>query len=83
MKIIVVMLSLQQLHGWSNSRSLYCKQAVVDAVLAIRKPNEPIDLYMVEIMEMRHKTDSDTVWVHPSVRFLRSYRLPTLGKYFL
>lgn len=35
-------------------------QAVVDAVLAIRKPNEPIDLYMVEIMEMRHKTDSDT-----------------------
>ncbi|XP_077080935.1 T-complex protein 1 subunit zeta [Siphateles boraxobius] len=35
-------------------------EAVVDAVLAIRKPNEPIDLYMVEIMEMRHKTDSDT-----------------------
>lgn len=35
-------------------------QAVVDAVLAIRKPNEPIDLYMVEIMEMKHKTDSDT-----------------------
>lgn len=30
-------------------------------MLAIRKPNEPIDLYMVEIMEMRHKTDSDTV----------------------
>lgn len=35
-------------------------QAVVDAVLAISKPNEPIDLYMVEIMEMKHKTDSDT-----------------------
>uniref|UniRef100_A0A9R1SIS4 Uncharacterized protein n=2 Tax=Cyprinus carpio TaxID=7962 RepID=A0A9R1SIS4_CYPCA len=35
-------------------------EAVVDAVLAIRKPNEPIDLYMVEIMEMKHKTDSDT-----------------------
>uniref|UniRef100_A0A673LLI1 T-complex protein 1 subunit zeta-like n=1 Tax=Sinocyclocheilus rhinocerous TaxID=307959 RepID=A0A673LLI1_9TELE len=35
-------------------------EAVVDAVLAIRKPSEPIDLYMVEIMEMKHKTDSDT-----------------------
>uniref|UniRef100_A0A6Q2XMK0 Chaperonin containing TCP1, subunit 6A (zeta 1) n=1 Tax=Esox lucius TaxID=8010 RepID=A0A6Q2XMK0_ESOLU len=35
-------------------------EAVVDAVLAIRKPNEPIDLFMVEIMEMKHKTDSDT-----------------------
>ncbi|XP_038830401.1 T-complex protein 1 subunit zeta isoform X1 [Salvelinus namaycush] len=35
-------------------------QAVVDAVLAIHRPNEPIDLFMVEIMEMKHKTDSDT-----------------------
>uniref|UniRef100_A0A8C9XS35 Chaperonin containing TCP1, subunit 6A (zeta 1) n=1 Tax=Sander lucioperca TaxID=283035 RepID=A0A8C9XS35_SANLU len=35
-------------------------EAVVDAVLAINKPNEPIDLFMVEIMEMKHKTDCDT-----------------------
>lgn len=42
---------------------LVCLQAVVDAVLAIAKPNEPIDLYMVEIMEMKHKTDCDTQWV--------------------
>uniref|UniRef100_A0A669F6M1 Chaperonin containing TCP1, subunit 6A (zeta 1) n=1 Tax=Oreochromis niloticus TaxID=8128 RepID=A0A669F6M1_ORENI len=35
-------------------------EAVVDAVLAIAKPTEPIDLYMVEIMEMKHKTDCDT-----------------------
>uniref|UniRef100_A0A8C7F3S1 Chaperonin containing TCP1 subunit 6B n=1 Tax=Oncorhynchus kisutch TaxID=8019 RepID=A0A8C7F3S1_ONCKI len=35
-------------------------EAVVDAVLAIHRPNEPIDLFMVEIMEMKHKTDSDT-----------------------
>nr|XP_061801438.1 T-complex protein 1 subunit zeta-like isoform X2 [Nerophis lumbriciformis] len=35
-------------------------EAVVDAVLTIAKPNEPIDLYMVEIMEMKHKTDCDT-----------------------
>lgn len=34
--------------------------AVVDAVLTIRRPNEPIDLYMVEIMTMRHKLSSDT-----------------------
>eukprot|EP00064_Thunnus_orientalis_P014305 superscaffoldBa00002465_g14347 len=39
---------------------LYVSEAVVDAVLAIAKPNEPIDLYMVEIMEMKHKTDCDT-----------------------
>ena len=32
----------------------------MDAVLAIKKPNEPIDLHMVEIMQMQHKTDTDT-----------------------
>ncbi|GCB81279.1 hypothetical protein scyTo_0021810 [Scyliorhinus torazame] len=35
-------------------------EAVVDAVLAVKNPNEPIDLFMVEIMEMKHKTESDT-----------------------
>ncbi|XP_046841571.1 T-complex protein 1 subunit zeta-like [Xenia sp. Carnegie-2017] len=35
-------------------------EAVVDAVLAIRKENEDIDLHMVEIMEMIHKSDADT-----------------------
>lgn len=44
----------------NNCYSFVCLQAVVDAVLAIAKPNEPIDLYMVEIMEMKHKTDCDT-----------------------
>ncbi|KAG6537038.1 hypothetical protein ZIOFF_002116 [Zingiber officinale] len=29
-------------------------------VLCIRKPDEPIDLFMVEIMHMRHKFDVDT-----------------------
>ncbi|KAK9943026.1 hypothetical protein M0R45_008651 [Rubus argutus] len=33
---------------------------VVNAVLCIRKPEEPIDLFMVEIMHMRHKFDADT-----------------------
>lgn len=36
---------------------------VVDAVLAIKKPKSAIDLHMVEIQEMRHKTDLDTVLV--------------------
>lgn len=35
-------------------------EVVVDAVLAIKKEGEPIDLYMVEIMEMQHKTESDS-----------------------
>lgn len=33
---------------------------VTDAVLAIRKPDEPLDLFMVETMFMRHKLDEDT-----------------------
>jgi T-complex protein 1 subunit zeta len=33
---------------------------VTDAVLTIRQPEEPLDLYMVEIMHMRHKLDQDT-----------------------
>lgn len=35
-------------------------EIVVDAVLAIKQENKPIDLHMVEIMEMTHKTDSET-----------------------
>ena len=37
--------------------------ACVDAVLAIRRDHEPIDLYMVEIMKMMHKSDTDTTLV--------------------
>ncbi|XP_063125602.1 T-complex protein 1 subunit zeta-2 isoform X4 [Rattus norvegicus] len=35
-------------------------EAVVDSVLAIRRPGIPIDLFMVEIVEMRHKSETDT-----------------------
>ncbi|XP_022356929.1 T-complex protein 1 subunit zeta isoform X2 [Enhydra lutris kenyoni] len=35
-------------------------EAVVDAILAIKKQDEPIDLFMVEIMEMKHKSETDT-----------------------
>ncbi len=34
--------------------------ALVDAVLAIKRPNEPIDLHMVEIMKMQHRSASET-----------------------
>ena len=33
---------------------------VVDAVLAIHEQGKPVDLFMIEIMEMLHKTESDT-----------------------
>ncbi|PFX23381.1 T-complex protein 1 subunit zeta [Stylophora pistillata] len=35
-------------------------EVVVDAVLAIRDPSKPIDLHMVEIMQMMHKSGTDT-----------------------
>eukprot|EP00128_Syssomonas_multiformis_P000403 Colp12_sorted_trinity150504_noHs@8948 len=35
-------------------------EIVADAVIAINRPPAPIDLFMVEIMEMQHKTDLDT-----------------------
>ena len=33
---------------------------VTDAVLTVQKPKQPIDLYMVEIMMMQHKSETDT-----------------------
>uniref|UniRef100_A0A5F9C7X2 Chaperonin containing TCP1 subunit 6A n=1 Tax=Oryctolagus cuniculus TaxID=9986 RepID=A0A5F9C7X2_RABIT len=36
-------------------------EAVVDSILAIKKQDEPIDLFMVEIMEMKHKSETDTI----------------------
>ncbi|KFP74948.1 T-complex protein 1 subunit zeta, partial [Acanthisitta chloris] len=39
-------------------------EAVVDSILTVRKPDEPIDLYMVEIMEMKHKSETDTTERH-------------------
>ncbi|XP_043299328.1 LOW QUALITY PROTEIN: T-complex protein 1 subunit zeta-like [Cervus canadensis] len=35
-------------------------EAVVDSILAIKKQDEPIDLFMVEIMERKHKSEIDT-----------------------
>lgn len=38
-------------------------EAVVDAVLTINKKDQPIDLHMVEIMKMQHRTDMDTKFI--------------------
>ncbi|NXL53241.1 TCPZ protein, partial [Podilymbus podiceps] len=38
-------------------------EAVVDSVLTVRKPDEPIDLHMVEILEMKHKSETDTALI--------------------
>ncbi|EDQ84239.1 uncharacterized protein MONBRDRAFT_39350 [Monosiga brevicollis MX1] len=35
-------------------------ETVADAVLAIRQDKSPIDLFMIEIMTMKHKTETDT-----------------------
>ncbi|KAG1668441.1 T-complex protein 1 subunit zeta [Nymphon striatum] len=35
-------------------------EACVDAVLNVKSPDQSINLHMVEIMEMQHKTDTDT-----------------------
>uniref|UniRef100_A0A2K6PSZ1 Chaperonin containing TCP1 subunit 6A n=1 Tax=Rhinopithecus roxellana TaxID=61622 RepID=A0A2K6PSZ1_RHIRO len=38
-------------------------EAVVDSILAIKKQDEPIDLFMIEIMEMKHKSETDTTLI--------------------
>lgn len=35
-------------------------EVCVDAILAIRTEGKPVDLHMVELMEMQHKTETDT-----------------------
>lgn len=37
--------------------------AVVNSVISITQPGEPIDLHMVEIMEMQHKSGSDSTFI--------------------
>ena len=35
-------------------------ETVVDSILAIKKQDELIDLFVIEIMEMKHKSETDT-----------------------
>jgi len=41
--------------------------AVVDAVRIIKRPSEPIDLHMVEIMHMKHKLSTETKLINGMV----------------
>ncbi|KAJ2790917.1 T-complex protein 1 subunit zeta, partial [Coemansia guatemalensis] len=43
-----------------DSLAAQMTEAVVDAVLAIRQEGRPIDLFMVEIMKMQHRTATDS-----------------------
>ena len=58
--------TLIQVAGTSLSTKVYSEVAslltdvCVDSVLAIKKDNEPLNLHMVEVMEMQHKTQKDT-----------------------
>ncbi|KAK9884373.1 hypothetical protein WA026_005322 [Henosepilachna vigintioctopunctata] len=38
----------------------HLSEVCVDAVLQIKKDDKPVDLHMVEIMEMQHKTETNT-----------------------
>eukprot|EP01114_Cavostelium_apophysatum_P010451 TRINITY_DN2417_c0_g1_i1.p1 TRINITY_DN2417_c0_g1~~TRINITY_DN2417_c0_g1_i1.p1 ORF type:complete len:571 (+),score=159.19 TRINITY_DN2417_c0_g1_i1:1752-3464(+) len=38
----------------------YLTDVVTDAILTIRRENQPIDLFMVELISMQHKADMDT-----------------------
>lgn len=62
----------------------------VDAVLCIRKPEEPLDLHMIEIMHMQHKSGTDSRLVqglvldhggrHPGMpKVLKKVRVLTLN----
>jgi len=39
-------------------------EIVVDAISCIYQPNEPLDLHMIEVMSMRHKSAYDTQFVN-------------------
>ena len=44
-------------------QAFYTTQHLVDAVRTIQKDGEAIDLHMIEVMEMMHKTATDTTYV--------------------
>jgi T-complex protein 1 subunit zeta len=55
-------------------------EIIVDAVRCIKKDDQPLDLHMVEIMHMRHKTAFDTRFVDGLV-LDHGARHPNMSKY--
>ncbi|EGD82465.1 chaperonin [Salpingoeca rosetta] len=53
---------------------------LVDAVLTIRQEGQPLDLFMIEIMDMQHKTETDTKLVKGIVMD-HGARHPDMPKY--
>ncbi len=55
--------------------SLLCHtQVVVDAVLCVQRgPDVPIDLHMVEIQQMMHRTDTDTKYTNTHTHHARAH----------
>lgn len=53
---------------------------VVDAVLCIRREDKPIDLHMVEVMEMKHQSETDTKLVRGLV-LDHGARHPSMSRY--
>lgn len=60
---------LNSVVGTSLRTKLHAKVAglltehVVDAVLCVRNPEEPLDLHRIELMQMQHKTAMDTTLI--------------------
>ena len=64
---------MSQLMGFNSC------QAVVDSILTIKRGDKPVDLFMIELQQMLHKTDTDTQCVHAMRGFL--FRLERLVLY--
>jgi T-complex protein 1 subunit zeta len=54
--------------------------AIVDAILAIAEEGQPVDLHMVEIMQMQHKSGSDSCFINGIV-LDHGARHPDMPKY--
>ena len=63
---------------------------IVDAMMVISEENKPIDMFMIEIMQMQHKSGSDSSFVngivldhgarHPDMpKYLENVRILTLN----
>ncbi len=48
-------------------------EQVVDAVRTIQRPDTPIDLFMVEILQMIHKAEPDTTLVSLSTKYILNW----------
>lgn len=55
-------------------------EAVADSILAIKKQDEPIDLFVVQIMETKHKSETNTHKLNQRSRFRLWAQHPDMKK---